>query len=373
MTGEPKTDTDEREVIAEQFDTEIDPLKKYEAEFWQLESEKGIDPYEMFLEDVVRGSSSERTIAEYEKSIAHFKSFISDKRHPACASDEQVIEFATHEIEEIGNQESTVGLKLSHVKRAYDYFGRESVFPHTGEYNPVEAAKLKLDLSESNESSEYPRLTIPELREVLSPITHLFALTVILLGFKLGMRQGEIRNVSLQDIHLTNSELQNHYETLGTHPQVTEYQNAIYIPSRYERPGNKSHEPRVLPLDDEMRHCLTQYLLIRPDCGESEVFVSQTDHERIRDKDGINRYWRRQIRPQIEIEEHHDEITSHFGRHYFTTYWKVEQNVAREYVQYMRGDKVGKSNSNESIDDYLHTYYEDIEELYREEIYKLLM
>jgi integrase/recombinase XerD len=259
------------------------------------------------------------------------------------------------------------------VKRAYDYFGRESVFPHTGEYNPVEAAKLKLDLSESNESSEYRRLTIPELREVLSPITHFFALTVILLGFKLGMRQGEIRNVRLQDIHLRNSELQNHYETLGTHPRLTEYQNSIYIPSRYERPGNKSHEPRVLPLDDEMRHCLTQYLLIRPDCGESEVFVSQTDHERIRDKDGINRYWRRQIRPQIEIEEHHDEITSHFGRHYFTTYWKVEQNVAREYVQYMRGDKVGKSNSNESIDEYLHAYYEDIEELYREEIYKLLI
>jgi integrase/recombinase XerD len=39
----------------------------------------------------------------------------------------------------------------------------------------------------------------------------------------------------------------------------------------------------------------------------------------------------------------------------------------------MRGDKPGggSGNSREAIDAYLHTYYEDIRDLYLERIYKL--
>lgn len=66
-------------------------------------------------------------------------------------------------------------------------------------------------------------------------------------------------------------------------------------------------------------------------------------------------------------------MTSHFGRHRFTTRWRVEQDVNRELVKYMRGDKpAGKSaKTREAIDAYLHTYYEDIRDLYVESIYKL--
>ena len=34
-------------------------------------------------------------------------------------------------------------------------------------------------------------------------------------------------------------------------------------------------------------------------------------------------------------------------------------------VKYMRGDSVEKGSMDEPIDSYLHTYYEDIEPLYR--------
>jgi integrase/recombinase XerD len=37
----------------------------------------------------------------------------------------------------------------------------------------------------------------------------------------------------------------------------------------------------------------------------------------------------------------------------------------------MRGDSVEKGSMEELIDSYLHTYYEDIEDLYRENIYRL--
>jgi hypothetical protein len=37
----------------------------------------------------------------------------------------------------------------------------------------------------------------------------------------------------------------------------------------------------------------------------------------------------------------------------------------------MRGDVLRSGEGSDAIDDYLHVFYSDIEELYREKIYKL--
>jgi integrase/recombinase XerD len=187
------------------------------------------------------------------------------------------------------------------------------------------------------------------------------------------MRQGEIRNLKLQDIHLKNTDVQSHYEDLGTDPRIKEQnrENVIYIPSRHNRPGNKSKRHRLLPLDDEVRRTLLDYLLIRPDCGEPWVFVTQTDHEHITDKDRLNEIWREEVASQIDTKERHRPIRSHFGRHWFTSYWRVQEDLNRELIQYMRGDKIGKSYSqNEAIDEYIHAYFEDIKEEYLSKVFK---
>ena len=66
-------------------------------------------------------------------------------------------------------------------------------------------------------------------------------------------------------------------------------------------------------------------------------------------------------------------MTSHFGRHYFTTWWRVKQDLNRELVKYMRGDKQGMESGvgREGMDHYLHAYYEDIENIYLGRIFKL--
>lgn len=65
-------------------------------------------------------------------------------------------------------------------------------------------------------------------------------------------------------------------------------------------------------------------------------------------------------------------MTSHYGRHYFCTYWRIHQDENRERIKYMRGDALDEDlNGGESLDYYLHTYYHDIEERYRERIYRL--
>lgn len=372
MSKENQSVNDQRRRIGDEFDRAVDPLKQYDENFTQMQ-EDGVDPFEMFLDDIVRDSHRMRsTVGEYERAIRHFKEYVTKQgRHPACANDTLVLGFAEYEFQDQDNGKDTVKTKLNYVNQAYSYFQRENVFPHSPDYSPIDSAWEKISWPDEEEK-DYPKVTRAEMRDALDDITHMFKLAVILMGLKLGMRQGEIRNVKLKDFHINNTELLNNFPELGSHRRLGGRKNAIFIPSRYNRPGNKSRNPRILPLDDEMRRVLTQYLLIRPDCGEPWVFLSQTHHERIRDKDGINRHWREQIRPHISAEEYEKELTSHFGRHWFSTFWKMENPIGKEYAQYMRGDKIGDGREGDTIDEYLHAYYPDIEDQYRNEIYKLL-
>jgi integrase/recombinase XerD len=176
----------------------------------------------------------------------------------------------------------------------------------------------------------------------------------------------------LEDVNLSNREVGDHYSELGTHPMVKEREKAIFIPSREERDGNKSHRPRVLPLDDELRHVLLRYLLIRPDSGVPWLFLTHTNQKQLDDQ-GVRRTWNDYFRPEYDETERHAAVTSHYGRHRFTTYWMVEQDAPRELVKYMRGDVAGATpdEGQTGIDHYIHTYYEDIEPLYRENIFRL--
>lgn len=373
MSNNNESPIERRRRIGTQFDRPEDPLEQYHEDFVEMEAD-GIDPFELFLDEIIRNSGrKDSTVSEYERAIRHFKAVVSEAgRHPVCANDAHVQIFVQDEFDERDNGTATIKTKLTHVRKAYHYFQAENVFPHSTDYNPIDAAWEKIAWPEAEEEKEFPEVTREEMRVALADITHAFKLAVIFLGVKLGMRQGEIRNVQLRDIHIENSELQAHYPELGSHRRLNDFTNAIFIPSKFNREGNKSKRPRVLPLDEELRRVLTQYLLIRPDCGEPWVFLSQTQHERIRDKDGINRHWREQMRPHFPAAEHEDEVTSHFGRHWFTTYWKLEIGMEKEYVQFMRGDKIGDGKDSEPINAYLHAYYSDIEDRYRDEIYKLL-
>ncbi|MXV63016.1 tyrosine-type recombinase/integrase [Natronorubrum sp. JWXQ-INN-674] len=365
MSKEKQSVDDQRHRIGDEFNRAVDPLKQYDENFTQMQ-EDGVEPFEMFLEDIVRDSyRAGSTVNEYERSVRHFKEYVTQQgRHPACANDTLVIGFSEYEFQQRDNGKETVKTKLNHVNKAYQYFQDENVFPHTSEYSPVDSAWGKITWPEEEEK-EFPKVTREEMRAALAEITHVFKLAVILMGLKLGMRQGEIRNVQLRDIHIENTELQNHYPELGSHRRLDGRKNAIFIPSQHNRPGNKSERPRILPLDEEMRRVLTQYLLIRPDCGEPWVFLSQTHHDRIRDKDGINRHWKEQIRPHISADEYEKELTSHFGRHWFSTFWKMENPIGKEYAQYMRGDKIGDGREGDTIDEYLHAYYPDHPSLVR--------
>ncbi|WP_160135783.1 integrase [Halococcus salsus] len=49
----------------------------------------------------------------------------------------------------------------------------------------------------------------------------------------------------------------------------------------------------------------------------------------------------------------------------------MHQDVNAELVHYMRGDEAGTSIEDGAMHHYIHTYYEDVEDLYLDRVFKL--
>jgi len=365
---------DSLQEVADAFDTTLDPLAEFEEEFATLE----VDPFEPVVEKVLEPKDlHEDTLRNYRSVFEDWREHMAHEgRHPACPSDDHVVRFIEHELApkaEGGkdNHPRTVKAKLRKLNRAYEFWQDTAAFPHPQDYNPVKLARETVNLK-TPDSKEHRRIPVSELREMMASVTHLRKRAIIGMQLKLGLRAGEVSNVKLNDLSLNIEELASHYPELGSERRLEGRPNAIYVPPGDERPGNKSRRPRVLPLDDELRRLLVRYLLVRPENGEPWLFLSQKSHSKI-NKKTVNKVWKDALHPEYAETEQYRPVTSHFGRHRFSTWWRVEQDVNRELVKYMRGDKPGSrsAKTREAIDAYLHTYYEDIEDLYLENIYKL--
>lgn len=359
--------SDNRKAIADAFGREIDPLAQYTEIFETTDA----DAFSAFIEDVLEPkNTTPKTVRGYERTIREWRSFMNEQgRHPATPHEDHVKAFTRREIDEKGNSTRTAKKKLWHLNAVYQYWQSDAAFPHSSEYNPFQVAKKKLSLS-TERVKDPPRIPVSTLREILGDVTHVRDRALIAMQLKLGLRATEIANIKLSELDITDHEVQRHYTDMGTASQVARFEDAVFIPS--DRPGNKSERPRMLPIDDEMRRVLTNYLLVRPDADEPWMFLSRTNHTRI-DDETVNLAWKRAFHPEYAETSHHRAVTSHYGRHRFTTYWRVEQDMNRELIKYMRGDTSagGPTDRAGGIDNYIHSYYEDIEPLYRERIYKL--
>jgi integrase/recombinase XerD len=182
--------------------------------------------------------------------------------------------------------------------------------------------------------------------------------------------------VRFSDITLTNREVMEHYEPLGigSDPILEDIQNAVYIPRDKLRNKNKRKCPTVIPLDDETRQTLVDYLLIRPDNGQERVFL--TKKGKPMDKGSLRVVWENNWHPEYKYDEGSDglrSISPHFARHWMTTWFRTKKGWNEPLVQYLRGDKMGPDigTRRSAMHRYVHSKYEDIEERYRDDIFSL--
>lgn len=366
-------------AIGEAFGLERDdPWAEYAPQFADLDA-AGFDAFELFLKKRYHDKKAS-TVSGYETVFKQWRAHMDATddlggrgRHPACPNEKHIYNFIRRQREQEGKKRSTVRSNIAMLARAFDYFANNPKLPHSGTFDPFSLAVEDYPW-EQREKKEVRYLPLPELQAGVRRVTHLRDRAILVLQLKLGLRAGEIRNMQIQDLSLPDPDLREHYRDLGTHSRLREggHTEAVVIPSRYDRDGNKSQRARILPLDHEARNVLTRYLLIRPDDGKPWVFLSRATQDYIRDKDALGAIWE-QAFPRDEYGETdtHRPITSHYGRHHFTTYWESEYGLGREKVKYMRGDTAGRNQNREAIDEYLHPDYRSIEETYRENIYRL--
>lgn len=364
-TGE---DTQEvRESFASAFDRSADPLAEYSSVFDDLP-----DPFEYYVETALQNREAitcevtiENYCRDYEQWHAHME---STGRHPACPNPEHVRSFIESQREDHDNTKRTILEKLSHLSQAYRFWQEDAAFPHPADYNPFSLGRKMTDLGPDSVKDVHD-LSLCDLQEVFADVENIRRRAAIGLQLKLGLRAGGVCNIKLQDFHITHREVQDHYTELGSHDALGEYSDVIYVP--HDRDGTKSSNPRLLPIDEELRWLLFRHLLIRPQVEEPWLFLSDKTYSQLTPST-VNRFWQDEFHPEYAETEEKRAVSSHYGRHWFTSYWRLTAGMDREHIQYMRGDRVEPlDNFPDTIDDYLHPNYDHIEQEYREKVFTL--
>jgi integrase/recombinase XerD len=378
--GHPLDCGSARAALAAAFETDRDPLAQHESTFEMLNDDSAsVDPFDIFTVEVLdKRDPAASTRRGYRRAITQWTEYMAEVgRHPACPTTAHVHGFISHRRQTHNNKPRTVLTKLHRLHRIYKYWQDDPAFPHTAAFDPFALALATVEFDPPSER-DFPWIPLSSLRDYVAEITDIRARTLVVTQLKLGLRASEVCNLQLCDVNLSAPECQQWYSNLGSHPQVADRRDAIFIATKHDRPGNKSTRPRVLPVDDELQRALQAWLLVRPNNDRPWVFLTQQTQTRL-DPASVNRAWTDAFHPEYSGSDTARAITSHYGRHRFTTYWRIAQELPRELVQYMRGDVLGEQTTKagdpnrglSAIDDYLHAYYEDIESVYRDRMFRL--
>lgn len=365
-----------RQKRADKFGLETDPLASFEEGFQELEEDGVPDPLEEYVHRIQRGATDnvEETVDHYERTFRQWREHMGEQgRHSACPHKDHVLSFIDYWKER--NKPSTVRKKVERLSNTYEWWQVSDDFPHEMGYHPFKSAVSERNLKDDKEENQVkkpPRIELDGIREVVQGIEHIADRAIIGLQLKLGCRSSELANIKISEVHIDHPEIQNHYTEMREHEMLQGRPNSVYIP--HDREKNKRERPTVLPLDEESRRLLIDWLLTRPDTGDEWLFMTHKG-EKLNRTD-IRYIWTQYWWPEYEFDEddQYRSVTPHFARHRFGTYWKTDlDGVNREIVKYMRGDVTDTSvgRAHDALDHYVHTYYEDVEQLYRDKMYPL--
>lgn len=373
---------DTRNAFAAATGQEIDPMAQWDQMYRQQE-QQGNCPFELFKTEILEPNEARpNTFNQYNAIFDQWREYMAEQgRHPACPNEHMARGFVPWLLDGQHsnggeNSEGTVESKLLCLSKVWRFFQDEGSLPaEHNNFNPFEKALEKSNLNEEI-PPDPPFLTLDQVRDAVHSLPHLRQRGIAVTQLKLGMRRGEVANIRIEDVALSGPDIEAEYPSLGTHPELDGRTNCIYIPPADDeelpwpgRPGNKSRRSRIMPLDDEMRRTFRRLLLVRPRSPDDELFLSKKSH-RAMQPDYVGEPIQKAFEP-FNGDDRYRDITSHYGRHYFSTFWR-NRGTNAEIVKYMRGDATSEDVDNrDALAHYIHTYYEDIEDLYRNNIYKL--
>ena len=332
------------------------------------------DPVGYFIEDLTYHGKTERTRESYERVLRRFEAFLPKETTPATASHRDCMSFVHSLRGDVA--ESTVATYAAYLHRFYGYMTEIGAF----DGNPMTLVMEEMDEAVDKDPARRD-VSVPAMREFVAGINHPLHRAVVVTLLKTGIRVGELCNLDLRDISITDPELEAAY-SLGTRPALTERPNSLYVTpdasvgeelnGELRTASNKRKRATVIPVDDELHTVLKRWLAIRPDTtsvaeplfvGTAEGWGERLDPQSVRhivERYARERGWYRTGGGAGE------NVTPHYFRHFFTTHLR-DRTGDRGVVKYLRGDV-----ADDVIDTYTHNWGDQVRETYEASVYRLL-
>lgn len=331
------------------------------------------DPVGYFIEDLMYHGKTDRTRESYERVLRRFEAFLDAGTEPSAATHRDCMAFVHSLRGEV--TESTVATYAAYLHRFYGYMTEVGVF----EGNPMTLVMEEMDETIDKDPARRD-ISIPRMRSFVADIAHPLHRALVCTLLKTGMRVGELCNLDLRDLAISDPELESAYP-LGTRPTLTDRPNSLYVTpdasvgeelnGEVRTASNKRKRETVIPVDDELRAVLKRWLAIRPDTtssaeplfvGTSEGWGERIDPQAVRHV--VERYAREEgwYRTGGGAGEN---VTPHYFRHFFTTHLR-DRTGDRGVVKYLRGDV-----ADDVIDTYTHNWGDRVRETYEANVYRL--
>jgi site-specific recombinase XerD len=335
------------------------------------------DPIGYFLQDMTYHGKSDRTRSAYERVLRRFETFLDGSQPVSDASHRDCMAWI-HSLRRSEAADSTIATYASYLHRFYAYMAQIGAFDSNPMTLVVEEMDERIDSNPSRRE-----IALPELREFLETVSHPLDHAVMVTLLKTGMRVGELCNLDLRDLTLSDPEpvravggesVQPRAQLDGRGPSVYVSPDpaAGEVEAGEERSAsNKRKRSTVIPVDDELETALGRWLAIRPDArsGAEPLFVSTSGS------------WGARLTPDMvhhTVERHasavgwhrsggdaEENVTPHYFRHFFTTHLR-DRTGDRGIVKYLRGDVGG-----DIIDTYTHNWGDRVRETYEANIYSV--
>ncbi len=330
------------------------------------------DPIGYFVEDLTYHGKSERTRTSYERVLRRFETFL-DGTSPAAATHRDCMAFVHSLRGDVAD--STVATYAAYLHRFYAYMTQIGAF----EGNPMTLVMEEMDEAVDKDPARRD-VSVAEMRSFVAGIRHPLHCALVVTLLKTGVRVGELCNLDLRDLSVSDPELQAAYE-IGTRPALANRPDSLYVTpnatvgeelnGEIRTASNKRKRETVIPVDDELTRVLKAWLAIRPDApspadplfvGTSEGWGARLNPEAVRHV--VERY-AREVGWYRSGGGASENVTPHYFRHFFTTHLR-DRTGDRGVVKYLRGDV-----ADDVIDTYTHNWGDQVRETYETNVYRL--
>jgi integrase len=334
----------------------------------------GDDPVGYFLEDQSYHGKADRTLEAYERVLRAFESFLgSPSTGPGVARPEEATRRDcmawVHSLRR-DRADSTVATYAAYVHRFYAYMVQIGEF----DANPMTLVVEEIDETIDTEPTRR-ELSVEQMRSLVADVGHPLDRAVIVLLLKTGVRVGELCNLDLQDLVLDGALGTLGYDVSRRAP-IASRDQALFVPAQPDGDGrsaaNKRKRDTIVPVDDELREVLLEWLAIRPDTTTSPapLFVhTKTDWGDRLSPQAVRATVRTRAGERGWYETGGgatENVTPHYFRHFFTTHLR-DRTGDRGIVKYLRGDV-----ADDIIDTYTHNWGGRVRSVYESNIYSLL-